>query len=135
VDDTIWFTEGGGDFYGFEDIPAQNKLAQIDDSGRIVEYATPTPDGDGSKVGVDSLVMDRSGNVWFTERLTNRIGRLERNGTIQEFQIPTKDGYALGIDLDSASNIWFAERYGNRIGRMNSHGEYCLSNHSKCEKL
>jgi streptogramin lyase/plastocyanin len=120
----MWFTEGGGDFYGFEDIPPQNKLARIDDTGRIVEYATPTPTGDGSKVGVDSLVMDRAGNVWFTERLTNRIGRLDPSGTIREFQIPTKDGYALGVDIDSKGNIWFAERYGNRIGWMTPQGQF-----------
>ena len=123
VDDTMWFTEGGGDFYGFEDIPAQNKIAQIDDSGRIVEYTTPTANGDGSKIGVDSLVMDRAGNVWFTERLTNRIGKLDRNGVIREFAIPTKDGYVLGIDIDSKGNFWFAERYGNRIGYITPQGE------------
>jgi streptogramin lyase/plastocyanin len=121
-DDAMWFTEGGGDFYGFEDIPPQNKIARIDDSGRIVEYATPTPDGDGSKVGVDSLVMDRQNNIWFTERISNRIGRLAPDGTIREYPIPTKDGYALGVDLDSKGNIWFAERYGNRLGWMTPDG-------------
>lgn len=122
TDDTMWFTEGGGDFYGFEDIPPQNKLAQIDDRGRIVEYATPTPDGDGSKVGVDSLVMDRAGHIWFTERISNRIGRLRPDGTIQEYAIPTKDGYALGVDIDSKGNIWFAQRYGNRLGLLEPNG-------------
>jgi virginiamycin B lyase len=122
-DHSMWFTEGGGDFYGFEDIPPQNKIARIDDTGHIIEYATPTPNGDGSKVGVDSLVMDKAGNVWFTERLTNRLGRLDTNGTIREFQIPTKEGYALGVDLDSKGNIWFAERYGNRIGWMTPQGQ------------
>ena len=122
-DDSIWFTEGGGDFYGFENMPAQNKIGRLDDTGRMIEYATPTVGSDGSKVGVDSLVMDSKGNVWFTERLTNRIGKLDPKGTMQEFQIPTKNGYALGIDLDSKGNIWFAERYGNKIGWMTDKGE------------
>lgn len=121
-DDTMWFTEGGGDFYGFEDIPPQNKLAQIDERGRIIEYATPTPDGDGSKVGVDSLVMDRAGDIWFTERISNRIGKLRPDGTIKEYDIPTKGGYALGVDLDSKGNVWFAERYGNRLGLLKPDG-------------
>lgn len=124
ADETMWFTEGGGDFYGFEDIPPQNKVAQIDDTGRIVEYTTPTANGDGSKIGVDSLVMDRAGNVWFTERLTNRLGQLDRNGVIREFAIPTKDGYALGVDIDSKGNLWFAERYGNRIGYLTPQHEF-----------
>jgi streptogramin lyase/plastocyanin len=122
-DDRMWFTEGGGDFYGFEDIPAQNKLASIGPEGGIVEYATPTPGSDGSKVGVDSLVMDRNGLVWFTERLTNRIGVLKDDGSIREYQIPTKNGYALGVDIDRKGNIWFAERYGNRIGYIDPQGK------------
>ena len=120
VDDSMWFTEGGGDFYGFEDIPPQNKLAQIDVSGRIVEYATP--DEDGAKVGVDSLVMDRSGTIWFTERITNRIGKLQPDGGIRQFSLSTRDGYALGVDLDSHGNLWFAQRYGNRLGWMTPDG-------------
>jgi streptogramin lyase/plastocyanin len=122
-DDRMWFTEGGGDFYGFEDIPAQNKVASIGLEGGIVEYATPTPGSDGSKVGVDSLVMDRNGHVWFTERLTNRIGVLKDDGSIHEYQIPTKNGYALGVDIDRKGNIWFAERYGNRIGYIDPQGK------------
>ena len=122
VDDSMWFTEGGGDFYGFEDIPPQNKLAQIDATGRIVEYATPDPDG--SKVGVDSLVMDREGTIWFTERITNRIGKLQPGKSIQQFPLSTAEGYALGVDLDSKGNLWFAQRYGNRLGWMSADGKF-----------
>jgi virginiamycin B lyase len=123
TDQRMWFTEGGGDFYGFEDIPAQNKVASIDADGHIVEYATPTPDSDGSKVGVDSLVMNDAGDIFFTERLTNRIGVLDAKGAIKEYQIPTKDGYALGVDIDRSDNVWFAERYGNRIGYIDRGGK------------
>src|ERR1039457_5387778 len=118
----IWFTEGGGDFYGFEGLPAQNKLGRIDPQGNITEFATPTPNSDGSKVGVDSLVLGPGGTVWFTERITNRIGRLDKTGLIKEFQLPRPDGYALGIDIDSEGTLWFAERYGNSIGYMSKEG-------------
>jgi streptogramin lyase/plastocyanin len=123
IDSSIWFTEGGGDFYGFEDIKAQNKLGRLDESGRIVEYATPTPGGDGSKVGVDSLVMDDEGTVWFTERLTNRVGRLDKSGQITELPLGDSKGYALGIDMDRQGRIWFAQRYGNKIGWIRKSGE------------
>ena len=124
LDESIWFTEGGGDFYLFEDIPAQNKVARLRGDGHFVEYATPTPGRDGRGVGVDSLVMDAQGNVWFTERLTNRIGKLEPSGRILEFEIPTPDGHPLGIDLDAQGRIWYAQRYGNRIGWMSPRGEF-----------
>jgi streptogramin lyase/plastocyanin len=122
IDDSMWFTIGGGGFYGFEEFPAQNKLAQVDDNGQFIEYSTPTPEHDGSKVGVDSLVMADNGDIWFTERLTNRIGVLRNDGTIGEFQIPTLDGYALGVDIDQQGNVWFAERQGNRIGFITPDG-------------
>jgi streptogramin lyase/plastocyanin len=123
VDDTMWFTEGGGDFYGFENIPANNKIGNIDERGRIVEYATPTSDGDGSKIGVDSLVMGENGAIWFTERLANRIGRLLPGRGIQEFPLATTTGSVLGIDRDRVGNLWFAERFGNRIGRLDRRGQ------------
>ena len=116
LDSSMWFTIGGGGFYGFEEFPAQNKLAQVTDDGQFIEYSTPAPDHDGSKVGVDLLVMADNGDIWFTERLTNRIGVLRDDGAINEFQISTPDGYALGVDIDAHGNIWFAERQGNRIG-------------------
>ncbi|NVJ22764.1 MULTISPECIES: hypothetical protein [Myxococcus] len=123
VDDSMWFTEGGGDFYGFENIPANNKLGQLDDTGRIVEFATPTPGGDGSTVGVDSLIMDDKGIIWFTERLTNRIGRLDPRGGIREIQLPNPKGGALGVDLDKKGRIWFAERHDNHIGYLTPDGK------------
>jgi streptogramin lyase/plastocyanin len=116
LDKSMWFTIGGGGFYGFEEFPAQNKVAQVDESGQFIEYSTPSAGQDGSKVGVDSLVMADNGDVWFTERLANRIGVLRSDGAINEFQIPTPNGYALGVDLDKQGNVWFAERQGNRIG-------------------
>lgn len=121
-DDTVWFTEGGGQFYGFEDIPPQNKLGRIDSQDHIVEYATPPTDAQGTKLGVDSVVMDHSGNVWFTERVSNRIGYLDKSQTIHEFPLPTKNGEVLGVDVDSSDTVWFAERFGNRIGWLTKEG-------------
>jgi virginiamycin B lyase len=122
-DDSIWFTEGGGQFYGFEDIPPQNKLGHIDGQDRIVEYATPPTDAQGTKLGVDSVVMDHRGNVWFTERVSNRIGYLDKSQTMHEFPLPTKNGEVLGIDVDNSDTVWFAERFANRIGWMSKEGQ------------
>lgn len=121
-DDTVWFTEGGGQFYGFEDVPPQNKLGRIDSQDRIIEYATPPTDAQGTKLGVDSVVMDHAGNIWFTERVSNRIGYLDKSQKIHEFVLPTKNGEVLGIDVDRSDTVWFAERFGNRIGYLNKEG-------------
>ena len=121
-DDSIWFTEGGGQFYGFEDIPPQNKLGHIDSQDRIVEFATPATEAQGTKLGVDSVVMDHAGNIWFTERVSNRIGYLDKAQSIHEFSLPTKNGEVLGVDVDRSDTVWFAERFGNRIGWLTKEG-------------
>lgn len=123
VDDSIWFTEGGGDFYGFEGIPPQNKIGKIDESGRITEFATPTKDGDGSKVAVDSLVMDKKGNIWFTERLAGKVGKLSPDGKITEFPLSSPTSGPLGIDIDKSGNLWIAQRYANKISQMTPDGK------------
>ncbi len=120
--DTMWFTIGGGDFYGFEGIPPQNKIVEVDAAGNFIEFSTPTPGGDGSEVGVDSLVQDDEGNIWFTERISNRIGKLTRDGDIVEYDIGREGGYALGVDIAPDGKVWFAERYGNRIGWIDAEG-------------
>ncbi len=123
-DDSVWFTEGGGQFYGFEDIPPQNKLGHIDGQDRVIEFATPATDAQGTKLGVDSVAMDHSGNVWFTERVSNRVGYLDnKTQAIHEFSLPTKNGEVLGVDVDSSDTVWFAERFGNRIGWLTKDGQ------------
>ena len=119
----IWFTEGGGGFYGFEDIPPQNKLGKLEASGRITEFSTPTGESGGQNIGVDSLVMDKKGNIWFTERLAGKIGRLDPTGRITEFSLSSPKSEPLGIDIDKKGNIWVALRYANKIAQLTPEGK------------
>jgi len=63
------------------------------------------------------------GNLWFTERFGNNIGRITPAGVITEFPIPTggsePDG---GITSGPDGNLWFTEGTGNRIGRITTAG-------------
>jgi virginiamycin B lyase len=58
------------------------------------------------------------GNLWFTERINNKIGRISTNGSITEFSVPTSGSRPLGIGLGPDQNIWFTEYQGNQIGRI-----------------
>src|SRR5262249_15838154 len=64
------------------------------------------------------------GNIWFTERRTNAIGRITPDGaTISEFSIPSSGGQPLDIQpldikVGPDGNLWFTEVSGNKFGRI-----------------
>src|SRR5436309_8965746 len=79
--------------------------------------------------GPTSIIAGRDGNLWFTERFGNKIGRLApTSGLITEFcQVLTAGnpsgitGSPRGITVGPDGNIWFAEVSGV-IGRITSAG-------------
>jgi streptogramin lyase len=80
-----------------------------------VEYQIPTA---GSYPA--SIVAGSDGNMWFSETLTHKIGRITPAGSITEFFLPgTHNAYELALGGDG--NIWFTEQ-ANRIGRITPDG-------------
>jgi DNA-binding beta-propeller fold protein YncE len=57
------------------------------------------------------------GNLWFTEEIGNRIGRITPLGVVTQFSITAGAGPA-GITAGPDGNLWFTEVGGNRIGRI-----------------
>ena len=94
----------------------------------IGEYSLATP-GSGEKdftepSGYSSpgfLVLDGSGNIWFTEPTTDAIGELTPTGTGTWHQFSVTAG-SVPRDLvfDSHGNIWFTEAGSNSIGFFNT---------------
>ena len=60
------------------------------------------------------------GNVWFTERYAERIGRISPDGAITEFS--TADVWPTGIAAGSDGNLWFTEWLSDNIGRVTPQG-------------
>ena len=58
------------------------------------------------------------GNLWFTEFIANKIGRITPTGTITEFNVPTSSSDPIGITAGPDGNLWFTERSGNKLGRV-----------------
>jgi streptogramin lyase/6-phosphogluconolactonase (cycloisomerase 2 family) len=61
------------------------------------------------------------GNVWFTEFIGNKIGRITPAGVITEFATPTASGPD-GITTGPDGNLWYAGYYGNKIGKVTPSG-------------
>jgi len=79
----------------------------------ITEFPIPTA---GSQPY--GITMGPDGNVWFTEEVGNKIGRITPGSvnTIAEFPIP---GFGpQGITAGPDGNLWFTEYFANNIGRI-----------------
>src|SRR6266849_6159223 len=61
------------------------------------------------------------GNLWFTEKAGNRIGRITPQGTTVEFPLPTANRFPEGITAGPDGNLWFTELAGS-IGRITPQG-------------
>ena len=66
------------------------------------------------------VTSDFSGNIYFAEHNSNKIGRLSPStNTITEWEVPTNSSGPIGVAFDSSSgNIYFAEHNSNKIGRL-----------------
>jgi virginiamycin B lyase len=122
-DDTIWFAEQYANYIGHY-FPA---------SGHFQTYSlpmltVPDPGVPGKTLTLPSapndLVLDRLGNVWFTELNANALGRLNiQSGHIQQYSLEktlttTQALNPYGITIDPQGNVWFTEASTNHMGRI-----------------
>jgi virginiamycin B lyase len=84
---------------------------------RITQYRIPTPDSDP-----EDITSGPDGNLWFTEFLGNKIGRVTPRGAITEYPVPTVGGDPEGIAAGPDGNLWFTEFNGDKIGRITTGG-------------
>jgi streptogramin lyase len=68
------------------------------------EYPVPTPSS--QMLGITN---GPDGNVWFTEQLGKRVGRITPDGTITEFPIPGTVVSPQAITTGPDGNLWFAD--------------------------
>src|SRR5436309_14209070 len=95
-------------------------------NGFAIEPFNPACTLDG---GPTSIIAGRDGNLWFTERFGNKIGRITPTGGIIAVSVPApttgptsgSTGRRRVITVGPDGHIWFAEVYGV-IGRITSAG-------------
>ncbi len=114
---TIWFTEYDG-----------NKIGrfQPDVPGSMVEFPIPTFASGPLGIALGPGAAPETTAVWFTENLANKIGRIDANGAITEFVIPTPDSAPTAIvrGFDGSQDVmYFTETRGNKIGKITGSGQ------------
>jgi streptogramin lyase len=109
----------GGTRVGAEDDPQRRVQLRLEVlEGRTApsvttEFPVPTVNAQ-----LRDIVLGLDGNIWFTESLQAKIGRIKPSGAITEFPVP---GFlhATGITVGPDGNLWFTEGLDNGIGRIN----------------
>ena len=100
-------------------------------TGSIVEYSrqgfssnsTPSqvfvePAGYSSPV---FLALDSSGNIWFSEPMTNSIGEFTpTTSKWSQWTAPTANAAPFDLTFDHHGNLWFTEVNANKIGEFNT---------------
>lgn len=96
----------------------------------LIEYTVPTPNA-----VPHILAVDNEDHIWFSESggqfarnfietpPVNKIGRLDKSGSISEWVLGEDLSSPMGIVFDRAGDLWVAERLGNRITRLKQNGE------------
>jgi virginiamycin B lyase len=100
---------------------AQSTIVAITYSGDICGKFTefPIPTAASRAYGITT---GPDGNLWFTEEIGNKVGRITTAGVITEFPVPTAGGDPAGIVTGPDGNLWFAEAGASKIGRMSTNG-------------
>ncbi len=102
----VWFAESGADQIG--------RLVYTSTADYIFqEYGLPA----GSRPL--NVVVDSSGDAWFTENGRSRIGYVDAStGITHEFPISTTDVAPVDLDIAPDGSIWFTERATDHIGQL-----------------
>ncbi len=105
-DGALWFTESSADAIGRLD-PATGAITQI-----------PTPG-----LQPNSITLGPDNAIWFTDNSTsNTIDRLNSDGTIAKFPLPSDFSFPTGLTTGPDGALWFAEAGNNAIGRITTAG-------------
>lgn len=80
--------------------------------GIFTRHAPRSPDAAPWGVAIDA-----HGTVWATLQNVDRLARITGEGTVSEFEVPTR-GSGLGdVAVDQHGAVWFLEQQANKIGR------------------
>jgi len=89
-------------------------IARISKDGVLSKFQPPT------KGKPQRLELDPDGNVWFSERQGNKIGRFDpKTETFKEYPLPGPEGspYAVGVDKDRM--VWYSSHEQDTMNRLN----------------
>jgi streptogramin lyase len=113
-DGNIWFSQY-----------RTNRIGRITPKGVVSEFVLPRPNS-----GPGDITAGADGAMWFVELSGgmdglqtdgNRVGRIDMQGRISEFAMPTSTPSAVNLAVGPDGNIWYTK--GSLLGRVTPQGE------------
>jgi virginiamycin B lyase len=78
----------------------------------------------GHKYSIYGIASDSQNNLFFTEFLTQYIGRIDaKTGAVKYFTTPTAGSRPRRMQVDAQDRVWFAEYGGNSVGMLDAKTE------------
>ena len=109
--ETMWVTELTGNAIASVSVAATKRGAGPPPAD-IVEYRIPT--ANSRPIAVEK---GPDGRMWFTEEAGGKVGRIERDGKVSEFPLPSPAGrpqlLLAGLAFDGAGNLWVQQYAGH----------------------
>ncbi len=95
-------------------LATQNRIVRVTPSGQQTSFVLPP------ERGPNDITVGPDGALWFTELLSNSIGRLTTGGEYSSCQLPNAGANPrpYGITAGPDGAIWFTERQAAAIGRL-----------------
>jgi streptogramin lyase len=91
-----------------------NAVDRIDQQGNVTLY----PVSDPNEQDVGWMTRGPDGAVWFAERDTGKIGRIDAHGAMREYNLPSPGAVPQGIVFAPNGDIYVTEQGSNAIARV-----------------
>lgn len=104
--------------------PDAQYIGRITPAGEATEFLLAA----GPTLMASALAVGSDGNIWFTasnrvQHADARIGRIDVQGSLTLYNLPTGNCEPSGITAGADGNLWFVESATDRIGRITTSGE------------
>lgn len=79
---------------------------------QFVDYEAKTPNGHPH-----DPAFGHDGSLWYTGQMSQKLGRVDANGQVREFDLPGAHG-PHGLVADASGNIWYTGNTAGLIGKL-----------------
>jgi len=125
-DGNLWFTSWNNGAIGR--ITPAGVITEFTEGISNIVVSIPLPAATTRVMnGIYDIAAGPDGNLWFTEAILNKVGRITPAGVVTEFDLPPGPGGAVTSDPRDITaapdgNLWVTEDYGTRLARFGTDG-------------